>query len=151
MTQGPVVRADYRNISRAETAERFCAIVWGPYWPLRVGRYFFEPWLELDPRSDGQLLLDISLDARRVAYQLVPPAERIRLPFTVDKQDAQFEFHIWTVADMPSIDLSFYGGRLVREGAASVLHQSEYLMLLIDLVDIRLRRTGVLNDEPLRA
>ena len=145
MSQGPVIRADYRNISRAETAERFCAIIWGPYRSLRTGRYFFDPWIELDPRSDGQLLVDVCLDARRVVHQIVPPVDRLRLPFTVEEQGAQFEFRIWTVEGMPSIDLSFYGGRLIREGAASVLHQSEYLTLLIDLVDIRLRRTGVLT------
>ena len=54
----------------------------------------------------------------------LPAAESPRLHFTVETPDTPFEFRIWTRPDLPSIDLSFFGGRLIREGAASVLHQS---------------------------
>jgi hypothetical protein len=44
------------------------------------------------------------------------------------------------------IDFSYFGGRLIREGAASVLHQSEYLALLIDLIIMRVDRLGLLSE-----
>ncbi len=146
ISQGPVKRGDYRSFSSGATVERFCAIIWGPYHSLRAGRYFFEPHIELAPDSNGMLLLDIGLDTKRVAFATLPSPEPVRLSFAVEQPEAKFEFRIWTVADMPSIDLSFFGGRLVREGAASVLHQSEYLFLLIDLVATRLQRTGLLTE-----
>lgn len=146
ISQGPVVRHDYRLESRAGSVERHCAILWGPYRSLRPGRYVFEPHIEFGPDKSGMLLLDIGLDAERVAYATAPAADRIRLSFSVEKPDASFEFRIWTVDDMPSIDFNFFGGRLLREGAGSTLHQSEYSQLLIELIAIRLARTGILSD-----
>lgn len=147
--QDRVVRADYRTSSEAVLVRRDSAIIWGPYRHIRPGRYFFEPFLELAPRGDGLLMLDVGINAERVAYATVPPARGVRLPFVVKRSDAEFEFRIWTVDDLPAIDFDFYGGRLVREGAGSVLHQSEYTTLLIDLIAMRLARTGLLADAEL--
>lgn len=146
ISQGPVERHDHRSVSLAETVERDWAIIWGPHRPLRPGAYFFEPWFELAKESEGMLLMDVGLDSERVAYVTVPSSERVRLHFSVEKPATRFEFRIFTVEDMPSIDFSFFGGRLVRAGAASVLHQSEYLKLLISLIQMRLERTGVLTE-----
>lgn len=146
ISQGPVARNDYRSVSRAATVEREWAIFWGPYHHLRPGTYFFEPWFEIAEGSEGMLLMDVALDTKRVASTTVPAPGRVRLEFAVEKPNASFEFRIFTVEGMPSVDLSFFGGRLVRAGAASVLHQSEYLQLLIELVRLRLERTGVLAE-----
>lgn len=146
-TQHHVERGDYRLVSDGERAERHCGILWGPYDRLRPGRYVFEPHLELAPAQGGMLMLDVAVDARRAGYVLLPSAQApIRLPFAVERPDAEFEFRIWTVEDMPAIGFSFYGGRLLREGAGSTLHQSEYGALLIELVAMRLARTGFLAE-----
>lgn len=146
ISQGPAVRHDYRIESKADLVERHCAIIWGPYRTLRPGRYIFEPYLELAPDSTGMLMLDVGIDTERVAYATVPSSNRIRLSFSVESSDATFEFRIWTVADMPSIDFNFFGGRLMREGAGSTLHQSEYATLMIELIAARLARTGMLTE-----
>ncbi|WP_294389632.1 hypothetical protein [uncultured Sphingomonas sp.] len=147
ISQGPVERREHRLIHRADTVERFCAILWGPYERLRPGNYLFEPRIEWGDAGAGMLMLDIGLDTRRVAYRLAPPFDApIRIPFTVERADTEFEFRIFVVEDFPSVDFSFYGGRLIRQGAGSTLHQSEYGALLVELVAIRLARTGVLTD-----
>lgn len=146
ISQGPVERRDHRSISRAETVEREWAIFWGPYERLRPGRYFFEPAIEAAEGQEGMLLLDVAVDTERVASMIYPALDRPRLDFTVDKADSQFEFRIYTIKGAPSLDFSFYGGRLVRQGAGSVLHQSEYSQLMIELVALRLNRTGILAD-----
>ena len=145
-SQGPTVRKAHRVLSRAETVERHCAILWGPYWRLRPGRYIFEPHIEFEDAERGLLLLDVALDAQRVAERYVEGHGDLRLSFTVDVPNPEFEFRIWTVADAPAIGFSFFGGRLIREGAGSVLHQSEYGALLLELVMLRIGRTGMLQD-----
>jgi hypothetical protein len=150
ISQGPVERKAHRLVHKADTVERFCAIVWGPYERLRPGSYFFEPKIEWGDPGAGMLMLDIGLDAQRAAYRLAPPFdEPIRIPFVVEQADTEFEFRIFSVDGFPSIDFSFFGGRLVRQGAGSTLHQSEYGALLVELVALRLGRTGILTDVPL--
>jgi hypothetical protein len=145
-SQGSVIREAHRLISEAHRVERDCAIIWGPFDHLRPGRYFFEPFIEIDKNTDGLLMLDVGLDAKRAVQTTVPPLGETKLYFDVEEPNTRFEARVWTVEAMPSVDFSFFGGRLVREGAASVLHQSEYLQLLIELVTIRLMRTGVLTN-----
>lgn len=140
------VRGDFRISCTKEAAGRDSAIVWGPYFELRPGRYLFEPHLELDPLGDGLLSLDIALDQKRVTQTTVPAPERIRLPFFVEKPRTSFEFRIWAIDGTPAVDFSFFGGRLIRLGASSVLHQSEYLQLLVELISLRMDRFGVLGD-----
>jgi hypothetical protein len=122
-------------------------MVWGPYHPLRPGRYIFEPYVEFGDAGDGLLSFDIALDGKWVVHRTVPTMERVRLPFTVEKAGALFEFRIWALRDSPAVDFSFFGGRLIREGAASVLHQSEYTSLLIELVRMRVARFGLLGED----
>jgi SAM-dependent methyltransferase len=145
--QGSVTSASYRLFSSAATAERDCAIIWGPYWRLRPGRYFFEPWIELHPNAlGGMIKLDIGLNRKRSTELFVTDEAKPRLSFEVELPETEFEFRIWTVDDLPSVDFSFFGGRLVRAGASSVLHQSEYASLLVELLAIRMTRTGILNE-----
>jgi hypothetical protein len=147
ISQGPVERRAHRLVHRADTVERFCAILWGPYERLRPGNYLFEPRIEWGAAGAGMVMLDIGLDTQRTAYRLVPPFdEPVRIPFTVERAETEFEFRIFAVDDFPSIDFSFYGGRLIRQGAGSTLHQSEYGALLVELVALRLGRTGLLTD-----
>lgn len=148
-SQGSVKRFEHRVFSQAEKVEREYAIIWGPYWRLRAGRYFFEPWLEWDKEAaNGILQLDVALDRKRAVEAFVTRGETPRLEFVIDKPDTEFEFRVWAVEGQPSIDFNFFGGRLVRAGAASVLHQSEYGALLVELVAMRLARTGVLAELP---
>ena len=144
-SQPGTVRGDYRIVCQKEKVKPDCAVIWGPYFKLRPGRYFFEPHVELDPAGDGMLSYDIALDTKWVRHIIVSSPGRVRLEFTVEKPDTKFEFRIWVLEDRPAIDFSFFGGKLVREGASSVLHQSEYLMLLIELVAMRMERTGLLE------
>lgn len=144
--QAPARRTDYRIVSQADTVERSTAIIWGPYRRLRPGRYFFEPFLELGENVEGGvLLIDVALDAQRVVHKTLPTSERMQLHFSVHGSDQTFEARIWALDEMPAIDFSFYGGRLVRAGADSVLHQSEYGELLVELVRLRCAR-GMLVD-----
>jgi hypothetical protein len=150
-SQGNVLRGEYRMAASAEEIGHNSAVVWGPYHSLRPGRYFFEPYIEFGSDiGDGLLMIDIGLNAVRVTSRMVPggdPDQKHRLSFEVGPEGGVFEFRVWPVQGMPGVDFSFYGGRLVREGAASVLHQSEYLCLLIELVAMRLDRIGLLVDE----
>ena len=148
-SQGSASRQAHRIISSAAIAERDCAIVWGPYHRLRPGRYKFDPFLEIDTGGKGLLMLDIALDTERVATAFVDGTDgpdAMRLDFQVTKPDTQYEFRVWTVEDTPSLDFSFFGGRLTRAGAASVLHQSEYQSLLVELIAQRLDRQGMLGE-----
>jgi hypothetical protein len=146
-SQGSVLRWDYRLVSDKDRVERDHALIWGPYWRLRPGRYIFEPWLELEDNSHGGLIeLDIALEeTRQVALTCAQPG-RFRLPFEVEEPHSRFEFRILTVGALPSINFSFFGGRLIRQGGGSVLHQSEYGALLLELVAMKLERTGLLEE-----
>jgi hypothetical protein len=123
-------------------APRDGALIWGPYWTLRAGRYVFEPFLDIE--SEGSLILDVGLDTQRECGLTAPSVSAIRLPFSVSRDNTQFEFRVWPLGDADLPRFSFYGGRLVREGAASVLHQSEYGRLLVELVRLRTSESGVL-------
>ncbi len=145
-SQGPALRNDFRISSTAGEAESHCAIVWGPYMRLRPGEYVFEPSIELDPLGNGLLLIDVALDAKWVVQRTLPAPEGAKLRFKVERPGAEFEFRIWAPENWPQVSFSFYGGRLIRQGASSVLHQSEYLSLLIELISMRLDRFGVLGE-----
>ena len=144
--QGSAKRTAHRLVSSAATVERDCGIVWGPYRTLRAGRYIFEPYIDIETGAGGLLRLDIALDTERASQTLVDGPGPVRLPFTVEAEGTSFEFRIWTVDGAPALDFSFFGGRLIRQGAAAVLHQSESPLLLMELVALRLQRTGVLAE-----
>jgi hypothetical protein len=143
-SQGQVFRNDFRISLGKEKADTGVAIVWGPYLALRPGNYIYEPFLELDPLSEGLLSIDVALDTKWVAQKTLPAPEGMRLSFKVEKPGAEFEARIWALENAPQIDFNFYGGRLMRQGASSVLHQSEYLSLLIELIAMRMDRFGML-------
>jgi hypothetical protein len=138
---------EFRLKFATDTIDRGGALVWGPYSRLRPGRYEFEPFIEPDRATNGLLTLDVAIDATPVVQRILSPEDEVgKLAFTVEAPDLPFEFRIWTVSDAPIFGFSFYGGRLIRQGGASVLHQSEYQLLLIELVAHRLDRAGVLGD-----
>lgn len=139
-----LARSPFRIFSNGREIPRDNALVWGPYWKLRPGHYVFEPSIEIAEGGGGALLLDIGLNAHRVCGLVAPTDEPLRLPFTVVEDEANFEFRIWSVDGAPLADFSFYGGRLIRQGASSVLHQSEYIQLLVELVRLRISETGIL-------
>ena len=145
-SQPAAVRGDFRIFCAKEDAQSVSAMIWGPYRPLRPGRYVFEPYVELADAGEGLLSFDIALDAQWVVHRHVTASEAVRLPFTVEKPGALFEFRIWALEGVEALDVSFFGGRLIREGAASVLHQSEYLSLLIELVRMRVAEFGLLEE-----
>jgi hypothetical protein len=151
VSQGSAHRRHFSLRSDAETVERDCAIVWGPYLDLGPGDYIFDFYLDLDDSGgDGLLKLDVALDqGDTVAEMFVSGPSTFQLGFRVDTPGTQFEARIWTVEDHPSIGFNFYGGRLLRRAPANVLHQSEYALLLIEQVKLRILDLGSLTDSSL--
>lgn len=131
--------------SNKATVERDCAIVWGPYLKLEPGDYIFDFYLDLEEHQGAGLLrLDIALDrGKRVAEMIVSGPANYHLSFRVEKPETEFEARITTVDDHPSISFGFHGGRLIKRGPGNVLHQSEYMCLLIELVKLRLKDFGI--------
>lgn len=146
-TQPYCIRSPFSVACRgADVREEHGAIVFGPYRPLPPGDYIFEPFLEIEPGRPGLLACDVALNTRRVAYAVHPEGGTIRVAFENKDDHAQFEFRLFGVTGEPTPDLRFYGGRLSKRGAASALHQSEYLILLVELIALRLRQTGLFGE-----
>ena len=116
------------------------------YTNLPPGDYVFEPLLEIDPRRPGLLACDIALDTKRIAYTAHADEDALPIAFSNERDGASFEFRLFAVADEPVPDFRFYGGRLTKRGAASALHQSEYLILLVDLIALRAQQTGLFRE-----
>jgi hypothetical protein len=148
ISQGSVQRRHFSLRSDKDKIEQDYAIVWGPYLDLAPGDYIFDFYLDLDEdRADGLLRLDIALDrGDRVAELYVSGPATFQLAFRVDKPATIFEARIWTVEGHPSISFNFYGGRLLRRAPSNVLHQSEYALLLIEHVKMRMMDLGSLTD-----
>lgn len=148
ISQGSVQRRHFSLRSSKDEVERDYAIVWGPYLDLAPGDYIFDFYLDLDEdRADGLLRLDIALDrGDRVAELYVSGPATFQLAFRIDKPATTFEARIWTVEGHPSISFNFYGGRLLRRAPSNVLHQSEYALLLIEHVKMRMMDLGSLAD-----
>lgn len=145
-SQDVVRRLSHRAAYDGGETEPGRAIIWGPYWRLRAGHYLFEPFLEVPPAAAGLLMLDIAVGFERRARLYIVPGETARLEFDVAEDDSVFEFRIWAVEETPSPPFSFYGGKLIRQGAPGLLHQSDYLELLVDLIARRVDRIGLLTD-----
>lgn len=124
------------------------AILWGPYHRLDAGRYRFEPFSEVDLAEPGAILCDVALDARRVAERITSGEHLPTLDFVNTEPGAQLEFRIFRLRGEPTPPFRFYGGRLFKAGSEGVLHQSEYLSLLVELVAMRLNRRGLLQALP---
>jgi hypothetical protein len=119
-------------------------LTWGPYRSLVPGDYLFQPFLDADFTQAGLLAYDIAIDAQRIAYGVFDGRSDVFVPFTVADKASPFEFRLCTVAGAPVLDFRFYGGRLIKQGAAGTLHQSEYLVLLVELAAMRLNGTTLL-------
>jgi hypothetical protein len=145
-SQDAVHRLDHRALYAADDLDRGRAIIWGPYWRLRAGHYLFEPFLEMAPSPEGLLMLDVAINFDRKVRRVIIPGDATRLEFDVPQDDSVFEFRIWGVDEAPPLPFSFYGGKLIRQGMPGLLHQSDYLELLIDLIARRLDRVGLLTD-----
>ena len=147
-SQGSVRRGHFNLQSDKTRVERHVAIVWGPYRALEPGNYIFDFHMDLEEqRGEGLLKLDIAIDGgRTVSEMIVSGPATYQLPFRIDTPETQFEARILTVADRPSISFSFYGGRLIRQGRGNVLHQTEYGVLLVELVKLRLQELDMLAD-----
>lgn len=146
-SQGSAKRGHFAIRSTDASVERDCAIVWGPFVGLNPGEYIFDFYLDLEGERGGLIKLDVALDhGRSVAERVVSRPQPYQLAFRVERPNTPFEARIWTVPNFPSIGFSFHGGLLIRKGPGDVLHQSEYQLLLIELVRIRLQETGLLFD-----
>ncbi|WP_145988116.1 glycosyltransferase family 9 protein [Sphingobium amiense] len=123
------------------------ALIWGPYRDLPQGSYIFEPLMEVGRgRSSASFLIDITLDGQAVRQEIITGPTVPNLAFDVGARGARFEARIWANRWKRTLPFSFYGGRLYRKGSANILHQTEYLLLLIELIAIRLQRTGLLRE-----
>ncbi len=138
-------RNEYRIGFEGTERPKRGALIWGPYRRLRPGDYLFEPMIEIEPgRATGKLTIDIVLNGVMVLSQDLQASAKPQLPFAVDAVDSLFESRIWAPRWKAALPFSYYGGRLYRQGSPGVLHQSEYLTLLVELVAQRVRQTGVL-------
>lgn len=123
------------------------ALIWGPYRDLSQGSYVFEPLIEIGQgRSSASFLIDLTLDGQVILQEIVTGPTVPKLSFDVGPGGARFEARVWANRWKPTLPFSFYGGRLYRKGSANILHQTEYLLLLIELIAIRLQKTGLLHD-----
>ncbi|MBB5729845.1 hypothetical protein FHS99_002341 [Sphingomonas prati] len=122
------------------------AVVWGPYRHLLPGQYLFEPHIDIDPRTPGLVAYDIAVDEKVLHRGVFGGAETPPMIFRNETDGGRFEFRLWPVDDEPLADFQFFGGRLVRQGASSVLHQSEYTTLLVELLLLRVTQAGVLRE-----
>ena len=148
VSQGSARRRHFSIRSERESIERDCAIVWGPYFNLSPGDYIFDFYLDLDDhRSDGLLKLDVALAKGETAAEMfVSGPSTFQLPFRVDEPNTTFEARIWAVDGHPTISFNFYGGRLLKRSPGNVLHQSEYALLLIEHVKMRIQDLGSLTE-----
>ena len=143
-------RNDYQILCEAQSlAPHGGAIFWGPYRRLSPGQYQFEPFLDIDWTVPGVLRYDIGINTKGILDRTIADGIIGRVDFMNVHEDADFEFRIWTVDDQPIPRIQFYGGRLIKQGSSSVLHQSEYLLLLIELVTMRVSKTGLLRPWPM--
>ena len=117
----------------------------GPGLDLAAGRFVFEPHLDSEPGSDGLLLLEVALDGQPAVR--VPARGDLALPlrFEVREPGARFDFHVRGIEGVPQPAFSLFGGRLLQEDARGRLRDAEVLSLLLELVSLRLGRTGVLS------
>lgn len=123
------------------------AIIYGPYRELLPGHYMFEPFVDFSSDPSGLVRFDVALNQVVVDEGVIGPSLPVRpsLFFNADI-GTKLEFRIWGLDEHKVPSFRFYGGRLVRKGEEEVLHQSEYLMLLVDLVAARLQKYGSLTE-----
>ena len=114
---------------------------------MAAGYYLFDPHIDIDTSTPGLLAYDVALDQQSVTRWIIPQNGGLpQVAFRNESDGAQFEFRLWPLGQEPAPNFQFFGGRLVRQGASSVLHQSEYLLLLVELIAIRMCKAGALSD-----
>ena len=118
-------------------------MIWGPYVPLQVGEYIYEPFIDVGGDGADLVLVDVAVDMKPVASALVSASTIPHLRFSIEEPALRVEFRVIQPNKDAHVGFRFYGGRLLKRGASSVLHQAEYLTLLIDLVEMRTNRFGV--------
>jgi hypothetical protein len=89
---------------------------------------------------------DVCIDVAPLARGLLRETSVIKLPFSYRGTGGPFEFRLMTSGTEPVPDFNFFGGRLLKQGGSSVLHQSEYLNLLVELVAMRQAAHGLVVD-----
>lgn len=120
-------------------------LIHGPYLQLIPGEYFYQPKIEIEGTESDLLLLDVAVNGEQVAAAHARRGdEPPRLAFRVDEYDARAEFRVYRVDGATTPTFSFFGGRVLRRASESVLHQSEYLALLIHLVKMRVDEHGLI-------
>ncbi len=122
------------------------AMIWGPYHHLSTGHYIFEPFVEFDWKGGGLIKYDIALDMKQVAGGSLSGGGLKEVRFANTRHGARFEFRFWSFRNEKLPRFQFFGGRLIKQGSSSVLHQSEYLSMLIELVAMRVSRQGLLQE-----
>jgi hypothetical protein len=147
----PCRRTGYRIAYDADPVETTSPVqghpVYGPYIHLGPGEYLYIPKLEIAGDGASLLYLDVACNQVPVAHALASTDNIPQLRFIVEESGASFEFRIAPVEGERLPSFSFYGGRLLKRGASSVLHQSEYLSLLVDLVKMRADEFGLLRED----
>jgi hypothetical protein len=133
------------HLPRTDIGSSEGALIWGPYIALPIGDYVFEPFLEVG--EGGLIACDVALDEEQLAYAVYPVPGAKEMRFRNERDGALAEFRIWAIDGEPSADFRFYGGRLSKRGTSSALHQSEYLILLVDLLALRFTQTGLLRED----
>ena len=116
-------------------------LVWGPYRDVVPGDYLFQPFIDLGWDRPGVLAYDVAVGSQRVAYGVFDGQPDLAVRFSVPEPGGRFEFRLCTLPGEPTSEFHFYGGRLIKKGAAGTLHQAEYLALLVELAALRLNGT----------
>jgi len=116
-------------------------LTFGPYWVLGPGDYLFQPFLDVDGGQAGLLAYDVAIDMRRIAFGVLDGETDLTVRFNVADK-GRFEFRLWNIAGEATPAFQFFGGRLIKRGGGSTLHQSEYLALLVELAAMRLKHSA---------
>ncbi len=113
-------------------------LVFGPYLQIPTGRFCFSPYLEV---LQGGVAFEVLVDDQPISAGV---ASGGAIDFVNLTPGGHFQFRLLASAMAEPTTFRFYGGSLLREPVSDVLHQSEYLMLLVELVAMRVRSSGLL-------
>jgi hypothetical protein len=126
-------------------------MMWGPYHPLPKGDYVmvagFEPTSRFQSAMvDYDIVVNLEVVARGCFDARVPAS--MKIPFQA-ATSGKFEFRVWTRGRTVSA-VRFFGLQINRqdgvpEPVQDILHQSECITLLVELIHLRMRATGFLK------
>ena len=123
-----------------------CVLVFGPYAQLPLGRYRFRPFLEM---AAGQVSLEVVIDDAVVLRASARPGAVLR--FFNPTPSGHLQVRVLGAPDGPAGGFRFFGGALERDDVSDGLHQSEYLVLLVELVALRVKGGLLTEDAACRA